>query len=352
LVEGSSPRSRQYTAIISRGSKREITPVAQRFAHEIGIDIERIRGTGKGARVTKEDIERFAVQSRSIIADQPKRILASPRAKRLAKEKGISLDEVDGSGPEGRIIERDILDFLGSDQILVPSRIERITAERTLESFSSAPHFYLRVEVNASKLLECRERLVPVLEREHGCHLTVTDLLLSLVGKTIVNHARVNAMWDRGRIRTFSDINIGLAVAVEEGLTVPVIRNVNKKTLVQIAQERSVLSNKAAEGRLSIEELEGGTFTLTNLGMFGVDEFDAIINPPQSAILAVGRIAERVIVKTGEMVIRPTMRLTLSIDHRVLDGAIAARFLTELKDLIEGPRDAFLSELTGSGYSE
>jgi pyruvate dehydrogenase E2 component (dihydrolipoamide acetyltransferase) len=345
LPEEMIPMKEHDQEIISP-PKNMVTPIAEKIARERGINLDRIQGTGRGGKVTKEDVLRYTAQIQSGAPELQERILASPRARRLAKEKGILLDEIQGSGPQGRITEQDILDFITTGKIIIPSRIQRITAKRMIESFSSAPHFYLKVEVDASKLVEWREMLIPVIERRLACRLTYTDLLLCLVGRTLKNHACLNAMWDDGHIRTFTDINIGLAVAVEEGLVVPILKNVEEKTLSEITQKRNELAEKATEGKLTLEELEGGTFTLTNLGMFGIDEFAAIINPPQSAILAIGRIVERVIAEAGQMVIKPIIYLTLSIDHRVLDGAVAAAFLAELKDLIEEPEEVFSSEMT------
>jgi len=209
------------------------------------------------------------------------------------------------------------------------------------ESFTSTPHFYLTIEAKATKLVELRERLLSPVEEKAEVRLTFTDILIVLLAKVLRDHSLANASCEEGRIRIWKEINIGLATAVEEGLIVPVIKRADEKGLAQIAKERKELADKAAQGRLSLEQLEGGTFTLTNLGMFGVDEFAAIINPPQSTILAVGRIAERPVVEDGEVEARPTIRLTLSLDHRVLDGAEGARFLSDLKALIEEPEDIF-----------
>lgn len=239
-------------------------------------------------------------------------------------------------------MEQDILDFLATQELVTPSPIQRITAERMSESFTTAPHFYLTLEAQATRLVEWRERLIPAIEEDAGVRLTFTDMLILLVAKALQDHPLANASWEDGRIRLVKEINLGMAIVVEEGLIVPVIKDADQKGLADIAGERFGLADKAAKGKLSLEELEGGTFTLTNLGMFGVDEFGAIINPPQSAILAVGRIAERAVVENGKVVVRPTIHLTLSVDHRVLDGAEGARFLGDLKSLIEEPGEVFI----------
>jgi pyruvate dehydrogenase E2 component (dihydrolipoamide acetyltransferase) len=283
-----------------------------------------------------------AVKESQRAASRPRRPgKASPRAKRLAKEHGISLDEVRGSGPGGRVLEQDVIDFIGTQDVILPSRLQRITAERMSQSFTTAPHFYLRVEADASRLAEWREQLLSVIERTSDARLSFTDMLVLLVARTLRDHPRVNASWQDGRIRVFKEVNIGLAMAADAGLVVPVLKCVGQMTLGEIAHERERLARRVAAGKLSLEDLEGGTFTLSNLGMFGIDEFSAIINPPQSAILAVGRIAERPVVEDGHIEIKPTVWLVLSADHRVLDGVDGARFLGDLRRAIEAPDDIF-----------
>lgn len=319
------------------GAKVLATPAAKRLARDKGIDLAQVRGSGEGGMVTREDLIRFLEEKPALAVMAPQRVKASPRARRLAQERGVDLSQVPGTGPQGRITEKDLLDFLAAQELLTPGPIQRLTAQRMTESFTSTPHFYLAIEAKATKLVELRERLRPIVEERAGASLTYTDILIVLAAKVLRDHPLANASWEEGRIRVWKEINIGLATAVEEGLVVPVIKKADEKGLAQIVKERRELADKAAQSKLSLEELEGGTFTLTNLGMFGVDEFGAIINPPQSAILAVGRIAQRPVVEEGEVVARPTMCLTLSVDHRVWDGAQGARFLSDLKALIEEP---------------
>jgi len=204
-------------------------------------------------------------------------------------------------------------------------------------SFGSAPHFYLSAEVRADALLDLRTRLLPLVEERAGVRLTITDLLVRILATALAEHPRANAFWDEGRIGLNRQINVGVAVATDAGLVVPVLRQADRKSLSQIASERAKLVEKARAGTLSVDDLSGGTFTLTNLGMFRVDVFQAILNPPQSAILAVGRIAERPVVVDGQLVARPTVVLSLSCDHRVLDGALAAQFLGRVVELVEEP---------------
>jgi pyruvate dehydrogenase E2 component (dihydrolipoamide acetyltransferase) len=220
-----------------------------------------------------------------------------------------------------------------------------MTADRMKASFGNAPHFYLDVEVQADALLEMRDHLLPAVERKAGVRLTITDLLVRITGAALAEHPRANAFWTDGRIGLHERVNLGIAVATSDsaqpsthtGLVVPVLRDVDRKPLAQIAAERAALVTRARTGQLSPDDLAGGTFTLTNLGMYRVDSFHAILNPPQSAILAVGRIAERPVAIAGQLAVRRTVVLTLSCDHRVLDGVLGALFLGRVAELIEDP---------------
>jgi pyruvate dehydrogenase E2 component (dihydrolipoamide acetyltransferase) len=223
-----------------------------------------------------------------------------------------------------------------------PTLVQRVAGSRMADSFSSAPHFYLSAEARADVLLELRERLLPTVERRAGVRLTVTDVLIKIAAAALTQHPRANAFWDPargGRIGLHRHVHVGIAVATDRGLVVPVLRNADAKGLAQIATERNRLLEQARSGKLLPGELEGSTFTLTNLGMYRVDVFQAILNPPQSAILAVGRIVERPVAIDGQSCVRPTMVLTLSCDHRVLDGVLGAQFLGRVVELIEEPTE-------------
>jgi len=318
------------------------TPVAERMAHELGVDLELVKGTGGGGKITKENILRAKESVSTKSTTKSDRVLASPRAKKLAAKEGISLNQLQGSGTKGRITEQDVIDYVNSRESIALSHIQQVTAKRMVESFSNAPHFYLKIEVDATELNDWHRKISPTLERNHQIRTTITDFLILLVSRTLTNHPRFNAYCIDGKVQTNESINLGLAVAVEDGLIVPVIKNADQKTVLEIARDRSTLVEKAVNGNLDYTDLEGGTFTLTNLGMLGIDEFTAIINPPESAILAVGQIKERSVVTKGEIVIKPIVNLTLSIDHRVLDGAVSANFLGDLKDAIESPDEYFI----------
>src|ERR1035438_9767241 len=274
----------------------------------------------------------------------PQSVKISPKARRLASERGINLENVRGSGAGGEILASDILaaaeSKAGAQSATagVASPIARLMAERTTQSWTSVPHFFVVREVDAGALNEARQELAPDIETSRGAKLTHTDLLVALVARVIQQHPIVNASWNGGTVRTNTEINIALAMAVDDGVVAPVIRNADRIALGEIAAQRRDLAERARSGKLRPEDLSGGTFTISNLGMFGVDAFTAIIIPPQAAILAVGTIADRVVPVDGHPGIRPMMTLTLSSDHRVLDGARAAEFLRNLGAAIGNPQ--------------
>jgi len=273
-------------------------------------------------------------------AREARRRLASPKARRLAAEQGIDLDALgEGSGPGGALVAADVAATAqavapapaGGEQPL--SRIWSVMAERTAQSWTSAPHFYLLREVDAGRLGSWRS----VARDRAGRDVSVTDLLVRATAAALARHAQANAAWADGSIRFNDEVNVGIAVAVEDGLVVPVVHGADRLGVGEIAARREDVVTRAREGALRPEDVERGTFTISNLGMFGVDAFNAVVNAPQAAILAVGRIVERVVPVDGAPGIRPMMALTLSCDHRVIDGARAAQFLSELAALIEEP---------------
>jgi len=273
-------------------------------------------------------------------AREARRRLASPKARRLAAEQGIDLDALgEGSGPGGALVAADVAATAqavapapaGGEQPL--SRIWSVMAERTAQSWTSAPHFYLLREVDAGRLGSWRS----VARDRAGRDVSVTDLLVRATAAALARHAQANAAWADGSIRFNDEVNVGIAVAVEDGLVVPVVHGADRLGVGEIAARREDVVTRAREGALRPEDVERGTFTISDLGMFGVDAFNAVVNAPQAAILAVGRIVERVVPVDGAPGIRPMMALTLSCDHRVIDGARAAQFLSELAALIEEP---------------
>ncbi len=270
-------------------------------------------------------------------------IRTSPKARRLAAERGVDLGRVRGSGPGGEILASDILaaaESKASATAVVDSSspISRLMAERTTQSWTTVPHFFVVREVDAGALNEARQKLAPAIEKSRAVKLTHTDLLLALVARVLLKHPRVNASWTIDGVRRHADVNLGIAMAVNDGVVAPVIHNAHKADLGEIAVQRRDLTERARAGKLRPQDVAGATFTVSNLGRFGVDAFSAIIVPPQAAILAVGRIAERVVPVDSSPGIRPMMTLTLSSDHRVLDGARAAEFLRDVTEAIGNPQ--------------
>ena len=267
------------------------------------------------------------------------RILASPAAKRIAKEKGIDLASLKGSGPDGAVLAEDVLRSTASQAAapaglpkiketvqLTPMR--RIVGERMTKSKQTAPHFYLTMDADMTEVTRRRSAL-----KEKGeQHIpSINDFILSACARALKGFPSLNAAFTDQRVELYSDINIGMAVALEEGLVVPVIRNADRLSLQELAKQSRELADKAQKKKLFPLDYEGGTFTVSNLGMFGVDSFIAIINPPQCAILAVGQVGPRVVPHGEGIAVRPIMTMSLSADHRVVDGASAARFLQEVK---------------------
>ncbi|MDI6846874.1 MAG: dihydrolipoamide acetyltransferase family protein [Candidatus Bathyarchaeia archaeon] len=267
------------------------------------------------------------------VEEAEKRVLASPAAKRLAREYGIDLSLVKGSGPEGRIVEEDVRRFVEETRGILPkvkeiiplSGFRKTSAERVSLSFKTAPHSTIMMEVDVSKATELHEKL----------EVSYTAILVKAVAKALTEHPIINSMFEENQIKIFEDVNVGVAVATEYGLVVPVIQNADRKSLKEIDATIKELTEKARQGKLTREDLSGGTFTITNLGMYGVEFFTPIINPPEAAILGVGKIVEKPIVISGKIETKPFMTLSLSYDHRIVDGAPAAEFLRKIKEKIE-----------------
>ena len=265
---------------------------------------------------------------------------ASPKARRMAAERGLEVRTIHGSGPEGAVLAADVPAEAAVEGArpggapaspLETGRLWRVMAERTSQSWAAAPHFYLTRQVDATRLVGWRQSL-----RRQGIEVTFSDLLVRVAAAALTAHPRVNARWEDGVVAQ-EGVNIGLAVATVDGLVAPVLHGSDRLGLEEIASRRGELVGRAREGRLTPADLTGGGFTISNLGMYGVDAFSAILNAGQAAILAVGRIADRVVAVAGRPEVRPVMILTLSCDHRVIDGARGAEFLQTLADLLEEP---------------
>jgi len=266
----------------------------------------------------------------------------SPKARRLARERGVDIRNLRGSGPAGEIVAADVLSgavqntSAGVDAELLTS-VGRLMAERTTQSWTTVPHFFLVREIDASAIMAARQQLGPAIETTNGVKLNHTDLLIALVARVLAKHPRLNSSWSDGSIRLNPEINIGVAMAVDGGAVAAVIHKADRTKLGEIAVQRRDLTERARAGRLRPSDISGATFTISNLGMYNVDAFSAIINPPQAAILAVGRIADRVVPVNRQPGVRPIMILTLSCDHRVTDGAKAATFLNDVGEAFGEP---------------
>ena len=269
----------------------------------------------------------------------------SPKARRLAREHGVDIATLRGSGPNGEILAADVLAAAASTPTAqrpaaptgpadAVSSIGRIMAERTTQSWTTVPHFFLMRDVDASGLNAARERRIPVIERSHGVKVTHTDLMVAAVARSLRQYPRMNGSWAgsgaTSGITLNPEVNVALAMAVENAVVTAVIRNADQLSLGDIARRRKELAERARANRLQPADIAGGTFTISNLGMMGVDAFTAIIVPPQAGILAVGAITDRVVAVGGYIGVRPTMTLSLSSDHRVVDGARAAEFLNDV----------------------
>lgn len=348
------------TAATTTGTSGRIfsSPIARRLAGELNVTINLLTGTGPGGRIIEADIRTAAAQGISlqqIPSAQPPP--SSPMARKLARELGIDLDKVRGTGPGGRITKDDVeaatatapVTVLATDiraNAKVPVKGMRKTiASRMLTSLQTMAQLTMDMDVNMDDAVKLRQQLISEWS-DRGIKPSFTDLVIRAVAKALENHPRMNATFDETEITLLGSIHVGMAVAVaidkgikgiEEGLIVPVLKHTNQLTMEQLATESERLAAAAKDGALGIDDLQGGTFTVSTLGMFGVDSFTPIINSPQVGILGVNRIRDDVAWEGSRPVKRQTMRLSLTWDHRALDGAPAALFLAEVKTLLEAP---------------
>ena len=284
--------------------------------------------------------------------EQNGRIKASPLARKMAEERGIDLKRVDGSGPEGRIIKRDIEEYKEpaaapgiavdiesreSEEVRV-SQMRKTIARRLSESKFTSPHFYETIDIDMKPAIDARQQLNEISDVK----ISFNDIIVKACAHALRRHPAVNSTWQENTMLRHGDVNVAVAVAVDEGLMTPVLRYTDRKSLSAISQETRELAELAREKRLQPEQMEGSTFTVSNLGMFGIEEFTAIINPPNACILAVGSIRDVPVVENGEVVPGKRMKVTLSSDHRIVDGATAAQFLSTLRQMLENPLSMML----------
>ena len=295
------------------------------------------------------------VKEQESVSNKEERIKASPLAKRIALDKNIDLKKIDGSGPRGRIVKADVLNVNGAsaqtmeipsfgrnaeEYINIPnSNIRRVIAQRLTESKQTIPHFYLTLECNVDKLLKARAEMN---EGAEGYKLSINDFVIKAVAMALKEVPEANASWSEDAIMQYNNVDISVAVAIDDGLITPIIHNADQKSMSVISNQMKSLAKRARDNALKPEEFQGGGFTISNLGMFGIKEFKAIVNPPQACILAVGASNKRAVVINDEIQIATIMDVSLSSDHRVVDGAVGAKFMTAFKKFIENPIKMFV----------
>ncbi len=351
--------SAQKVSPIDNGSLKA-TPLARRIADQAGISLSGINPTGAGGKITKDDVLKKAEGGNLSSSSESDRLFASPLARKLAIEGKIPLDRIKGSGPNGRIVKADVERALrgdllpaldqpagskepaavsesaGSEFDLIPHTSMRKTiARRLTESKQTVPHFYLTVDCEIDELLRVRKELND--RAPDGVKVSVNDFVIKSLAGALRRVPGANASWTDEGIRLYKNVDVSVAVALDGGLITPVVKNADSKGLGEISANMVDLAGRARQGKLTPDEYQGGSISISNLGMFGIKQFDAVINPPQGAILAVGAGEQRPVVKNGELAIATVMTCTLSCDHRVIDGALGAELLQAFKNLIEFP---------------
>ena len=336
------PSQQPSTATPARDEAVRASPIARRLGQERGIDLARVTGTGPGGRIVEQDVTGYQEVAPAAAAAAPPsgEVRASPIARRLARERSIDLARVTGTGPGGRITEQDISEYeeaapgtAAVGQRVDLSRMRQTIARVTSDSKREAPHFYITSELDMTKAMELRRDINDTVSAEQ--RVSVNDLIIKASAVAIERHPKFNAFFQGDHLQMNPSVNIGIAIALEAGLIVPGINDCQTKTLLDIATASSDLISRANSGTLRNEEYSGTTFSISNLGMFDVDSFNAIIYPPHAAILAVGAVKEQPVARGGQVVVAQVMKATLSVDHRVADGAEAAQFLMEIKHLLE-----------------
>jgi len=357
MVPAASPEVSQRMASETSGQIR-VVPAARKAARESGIDLSSISGSGPGGTILKKDVENsIALLRREGVALKGKETRATPLAKRLAEKQGILLDMVKGTGPGGRVTKMDVVKALEIRKALTPaeapaemffgktipmSRMRKVIARRMSQSAFTAPHISFFSDVDMGKLVQVRKEILADFEDQFGVRISINDFIIKAVGLTIREYPMLNASVDGENIRINPEINVGLAVAMDEGLIVPAIPHADRLGLGDIATMRVDLVERARKGKLTMEEIERGTFTVSSLAQFDITFFTAILNPPQCGILTVGKMDEKLSLVNGKVKARQVTQCGLSVDHRIIDGAVASAFLQALKKELENPSDEFL----------
>jgi pyruvate dehydrogenase E2 component (dihydrolipoamide acetyltransferase) len=347
------------------------SPVAKRLAEQEGIDLHKVKGTGPGGRVTKEDVEQALVALMNAEPAPPDGVKASPMARRVAREKGYTISQIKGSGPDGRIVVQDVLDFtpakaepavtesgtqkaetatatpanpteaspvagIGASEEVPLSRMRKRISQVLTASKAPVPHFYVTMDIDMEAASKLREQMNASLSAE-GIKISFNDLVVKATALALRKFSNINASFAGDKIIKHGDVNVGIAVSTPNGLLTIATRQTDKVSLSELSSLTRARAGRAREGKVQPDDLGGTTFTVSNLGMYGVDSFVAIITPPEAGILAIGGIRQEPVVKDGQIVIGSRMKVTLSADHRVTDGAEGAEFVVEIKRLLENP---------------
>ncbi|WP_353856056.1 dihydrolipoamide acetyltransferase family protein [Bacillus sp. Bos-x628] len=310
------------------------TPAARKLAKDHHVAIHEVSGTGPKGRVQKRDVE-------GLVSKGEKGQRVSPLAKKMAADEGIDLANVSGTGAYGKITKDDVKAVTAHTESAVKTQklagMRKVIADRMSQSAFTAPHVTLTSEIDMTKAKEIRKQLLPAIEKETGYRLSFTEIIIHAVSKVLTRHPQINMTFEQNELHFHENVHIGLAVAVKDGLMVPVISHADQKGLAQLTKEAKEIGKSARDQKLLPDQLKGSTFTISNLGMYAIDTFTPIIHQPEVAILGVGRIQEKPVVVDGEIHVRPMMGVSLSFDHRVVDGAPAAAFLTDVKQVLEQP---------------
>ncbi len=328
-----------------RAGKIKAMPAARHLAGEEGLDLETVTGSGPEGVVLLRDVEAALKGGVRLV------VKASTLARRLAKKKSVPLEQVEGSGIRARIMRADVTTYLEKTgevrhefgATIPMSKIREVISRRMSESAFTAPHIYFFTEVWLDPLLKFRKELIPDFEKHFDLHPSINDFLIKAVALNIIDFPILNAQLKRDVIQIMPEINIGLAVAMPEGLIVPAIPQADRLGIVKIARKRADLVSRAREGKLTLEEMERGTFTVSSLAQYDITHFTAILNPPQSGILSIGKTDEKLVMVDSQVEVKRISRFGLSVDHRIIDGAIAADFLQNLKWKLERPSFTFLT---------
>lgn len=342
-------------------TNRPISPKALQLAEEEGVDLAEISGSGRGGRITYQDVHQHirpaanpVLRGTTELPDEDRSVFASPLARRLAAIHGVDLSALTGTGPRGRISKKDVLAvaeqsatadrsapfaLVANQPTVEPfDKIRKVVASRLTAAKQDIPHFYLRISVAVDALMAMRKTANLVL----GAKASVNDYIVLACAKALVKHPDINVQLHGEELHKFKHADVAVAVASPKGLVTPIVRQADRMRIEQLAGKTRDLIEKANDGKLSFDDMDGGTFTVSNLGMFGIEEFDAIINPPQGAILAVGTAAQEMVMQDdGDIAMETRIKLSLSVDHRAIDGAAGAQFLATLKGLIEEPELLF-----------